>query len=57
MNLPSHIMEIYLAGVKPCDEEYMWNYDTNEFVHKWLVENYDEGCYLTGKVSVIYRTV
>lgn len=36
----------------PQDEEYMWNNYTNEQVHKWFSENFDERSYIIGKVRV-----
>lgn len=50
-NLPTHIAEVFLAGVAPQDEEYEWNYYTNEMVHKWLANKNDPRSYITGKVS------
>lgn len=50
-NLPTHIVEIFLAGVAPPDKEYMWNYCANEAVHKWFSKNFDERSYIIGKVS------
>lgn len=51
-NLPTHIVEIFLAGVTPYDKEYVWNYHTNEAVHKWYSKsNEDQRSYITGKVS------
>ncbi|XP_029178829.1 putative ATP-dependent RNA helicase TDRD12 isoform X2 [Nylanderia fulva] len=51
-NLPTHVVEIFLAGVAPQDEEYEWNYHINETVHKWLAEKNGRGSYITGKVCL-----
>ncbi|KMQ93903.1 atp-dependent rna helicase tdrd12 isoform x1 [Lasius niger] len=52
-NLPTHIVEIFLAGVTPYDKEYVWNYHTNEAVHKWYSKsNEDQRSYITGKVCL-----
>lgn len=51
-NLPTHIAEVFLAGVAPQDEEYEWNYYTNEMVHKWLANKNDPRSYITGKVCL-----
>jgi len=53
LNLPTHIVEIFLADLVPWDEEYMWNRYTNEQVHKWFSENFDERSYIIGKVSLL----
>jgi len=31
----------------------MWNHYTNEQVHKWFSENFDERSYIIGKVSLL----
>ncbi|XP_025265669.1 putative ATP-dependent RNA helicase TDRD12 isoform X2 [Camponotus floridanus] len=51
-NLPTHIVEIFLAGVAPPDKEYMWNHCANEAVHKWFSKNFDERSYIIGKVCL-----
>lgn len=50
-NLPTHIVEIFLAGIEPHDKECMWNYYTNQAVHEWFEKNFDERSYIIGKVS------
>lgn len=52
LNLPTHIVEIFLTGLAPCDEEYIWNNYANEAVHKWFSENFDERSYIIGKVHL-----
>lgn len=49
-NLPTHIVEIFLAGIEPHDKEYTWNKYTNKAVHDWYSKK-DERSYVTGKVS------
>ncbi|XP_050453768.1 putative ATP-dependent RNA helicase TDRD12 isoform X2 [Cataglyphis hispanica] len=51
-NLPTHIVEIFLAGIEPHDKEYMWNDYTNEAVHEWYSKNFDERSYIIGKVCL-----
>lgn len=51
-NLRTHTVEIFLAGLAPHDEEYTWNYFTNEAVHKWLSANFDQRSYIIGKVHL-----
>ncbi|XP_071638869.1 putative ATP-dependent RNA helicase TDRD12 isoform X1 [Temnothorax longispinosus] len=52
LNLPTHVVEIFLADVVPWDEEYMWNQYTNEQVHKWFAENFDGRSYIIGKICL-----
>ncbi|XP_024888725.1 putative ATP-dependent RNA helicase TDRD12 [Temnothorax curvispinosus] len=52
LNLPTHVVEIFLADVVPWDEEYMWNQCTNEQVHKWFAENFDGRSYIIGKICL-----
>ncbi|XP_067204330.1 putative ATP-dependent RNA helicase TDRD12 [Linepithema humile] len=52
LNLSTHIVEVFLAGIAPYDEEYTWNHFTNEAVHKWFSENFDERSYIIGKVRL-----
>jgi hypothetical protein len=52
LNLPTHIVEVFLADIAPYDEEYVWNHYTNEAVHKWFANNFDERSYIIGKVSL-----
>lgn len=51
LSLPTHIVEIFLAGVVPYDEEYTWNHYATDAVHNWFLENVDNRSYITGKVS------
>lgn len=50
LNLPTHVVELFLADLIPWDEEYKWNRYTNEQVHKWFSENFDERSYIIGTV-------
>jgi len=52
INLPTHVVEIFLADLVPWDEEYMWNQYTNQQVHKWFEENFDGRSYIIGTVRV-----
>ncbi|XP_012057914.1 PREDICTED: putative ATP-dependent RNA helicase TDRD12 [Atta cephalotes] len=52
LDLPTHVVEIFLANLIPWDEEYMWNHYTNEQVHKWFSENFDERSYIIGEVRL-----
>ncbi|EGI69443.1 Tudor domain-containing protein 12 [Acromyrmex echinatior] len=52
LDLPTHIVEIFLTNLIPWDEEYMWNHYTNEQVHKWFSENFDERSYIIGEVHL-----
>lgn len=52
INLPTHVVEIFLANLMPQDEEYRWNHYTNEHVHKWFSDNNDDRSYIFGKVRV-----
>ncbi|KYQ56077.1 ATP-dependent RNA helicase DBP3 [Trachymyrmex zeteki] len=52
LDLPTHVVEIFLANLVPWDEEYMWNHYTNEQVHKWFSENFDERSYIIGEVRL-----
>jgi len=55
LDLPTHVVEIFLANLIPWDEEYMWNHYTNEQVHKWFSENFDERSYIIGEVRVFHE--
>ncbi|XP_014604220.1 PREDICTED: putative ATP-dependent RNA helicase TDRD12 isoform X2 [Polistes canadensis] len=50
--LPTHIVEIFLVGVAPCDNEYEWNKYANEIVSDWFDKNYNQYSYIVGKVSL-----
>ncbi|XP_018404160.1 PREDICTED: putative ATP-dependent RNA helicase TDRD12 [Cyphomyrmex costatus] len=52
LSLPTHVVEIFLANLVPWDEEYKWNHYTNEQVHKWFSENFDERSYIIGEVRL-----
>lgn len=52
LNLPTHVVEIFLTGLMPADEEYKWNYYTTEQAHKWFTENFDERSYIIGEVRL-----
>ncbi|XP_019700247.1 putative ATP-dependent RNA helicase TDRD12 isoform X2 [Harpegnathos saltator] len=52
LNLPTHIVEIFIADVVPYDEEYTWNHYATDAVHKWFKENVDSRSYITGKVRL-----
>ncbi|XP_025987860.2 putative ATP-dependent RNA helicase TDRD12 isoform X1 [Solenopsis invicta] len=52
INLPTHVVEIFLANLMPQDEEYRWNHYTNEHVHKWFSDNNDDRSYIFGKVCL-----
>ncbi|XP_036148716.1 putative ATP-dependent RNA helicase TDRD12 isoform X2 [Monomorium pharaonis] len=50
LNLPTHVVEIFLADLAPWDEEYKWNVYTTEQVHKWFLDNYNTSSYIIGKI-------
>ncbi|XP_015181603.1 PREDICTED: putative ATP-dependent RNA helicase TDRD12 [Polistes dominula] len=50
--LPAHIVEIFLVGIAPCDNEYEWNNYANEIAYDWFVKNYNQYSYIVGKVSL-----
>lgn len=50
-NLPTHIVEIFVAGVAPLDKEDVWDCHTNNAVHKWFSKHFNKGSYVFGKVS------
>ncbi|KAG5319174.1 VASA1 helicase, partial [Pseudoatta argentina] len=52
LDLPTHVVEIFLTNLIPWDEEYTWNHYTNEQVHKWFSENFDERSYIIGEVHL-----
>lgn len=49
---PVHIVELYLTGVLPQDNEHVWSNKSFQFVHKWLTENVDRESYLIGTVKL-----
>ncbi|XP_014469749.1 PREDICTED: putative ATP-dependent RNA helicase TDRD12 isoform X2 [Dinoponera quadriceps] len=52
LNLPTHIVEIFLAGIAPYDNEYTWNHYATDAVYKWISEKVDSSTYITGKVRL-----
>ncbi|XP_032684935.1 putative ATP-dependent RNA helicase TDRD12 isoform X2 [Odontomachus brunneus] len=52
LDLPTHIVEVFLANVVPYDEEHIWNHYATNAVHKWFSENVDKRSYVTGKVRL-----
>ncbi|XP_011858080.1 PREDICTED: putative ATP-dependent RNA helicase TDRD12 [Vollenhovia emeryi] len=51
-NLPTHVVEIFLSNLIPWDNECTWNPCTNEQVHKWFADNFEERSYISGKVCL-----
>ncbi|KAF7395116.1 hypothetical protein HZH66_008290 [Vespula vulgaris] len=50
--LPAHIVEIFLVGIAPCDDEYEWNNCANEIAYDWFVKNLNQYSYIIGEVSL-----
>lgn len=51
--LPAHIVEIFLVGIAPCDDEYEWNNCANEIAYDWFVKNLNRYSYIIGEVSYL----
>lgn len=49
-NLPTHIAEIFLAGVAPSDKENIWNHCATTTARDWHLDC-DARSYIIGKVS------
>ncbi|XP_076234936.1 putative ATP-dependent RNA helicase TDRD12 [Calliopsis andreniformis] len=49
---PTQIVEVFLVGVTPHDEEYVWNNHAVNFVCHWFKENVDERSYVIGTVKL-----
>ena len=49
---PVQVMEVFLVGIAPHDEEYVWNNCATDAVYQWFKENIDEKSYVIGTVNL-----
>lgn len=49
---PTRVMEVFLVGIVPHDDEYTWNYFVFDTVCQWFRENVDERSYVIGTVNL-----
>lgn len=47
---PIQVMEVFLTGIAPHDNEYVWNNCAIDAVHQWFKENVDDKSYVIGTV-------
>lgn len=53
---PTRVMEVFLVGIVPHDDEYTWNYFVFDTVCQWFRENVDERSYVIGTVNYSFCT-
>ncbi|KAK1137221.1 hypothetical protein K0M31_001743 [Melipona bicolor] len=49
---PIQVMEVFLTGIAPHDNEYVWNNCAIDAVHQWFKENVDDKSYVIGTVNL-----
>ncbi|XP_017788533.1 PREDICTED: putative ATP-dependent RNA helicase TDRD12 [Habropoda laboriosa] len=49
---PTQVIEVFLTGIVPHDNEYMWNNNAVDAVYQWFKENVDERSYVIGTVNL-----
>nr|XP_012143302.1 PREDICTED: putative ATP-dependent RNA helicase TDRD12 isoform X2 [Megachile rotundata] len=49
---PVQVMEVFLVGITPHDDEYVWNNCAIDAVYEWFKENIDEKSYVIGTVNL-----
>ncbi|XP_015431040.1 PREDICTED: putative ATP-dependent RNA helicase TDRD12 [Dufourea novaeangliae] len=49
---PTQVIEVFLAGIAPYDNEYVWNHCAIDAVFQWFKENIDERSYVIGTVNL-----
>ena len=49
---PSQVIEVFLVGIAPHDDEYVWNSCATDAVYQWFKENVDERSYVIGTVNL-----
>lgn len=50
---PKQVVDVFLVGVAPHDDEYVWNKHALEFICNWFKENVDERSYVIGTVNFL----
>lgn len=51
---PVQVVEVFLVGLAPHDEEYAWNNCATDAVYQWFKENIDEKSYVIGTVNCFF---
>ncbi|OAD56630.1 Tudor domain-containing protein 12, partial [Eufriesea mexicana] len=49
---PMQVVEVFLVGIAPHDEEYVWNNCAIDSVYQWFKENVDNRSYVIGTVNL-----
>ncbi|XP_054009470.1 putative ATP-dependent RNA helicase TDRD12 [Hylaeus anthracinus] len=49
---PTQIMEVFVVGIVPHDDEYNWNRCAFDAVYEWFQNNVDERSYVIGTVNL-----
>lgn len=49
----TQVVEVFLVGIAPHDEEYVWNNCAIDAVYQWFKENVDDRSYVIGTVYYI----
>ncbi|XP_043256530.1 uncharacterized protein LOC122399710 [Colletes gigas] len=57
MKYPAQTVEVFLAGVVPHDDEYLWNRYAFEAVYQWFKRNVDERSYVIATVSLHLKNI
>lgn len=50
---PIQVFEVFLVGIVPHDDEYVWNNCAINAVYEWFKENVDNRSYVIGTVCYI----
>ncbi|XP_017878258.1 putative ATP-dependent RNA helicase TDRD12 [Ceratina calcarata] len=51
-NYPVHTVELFLTGIIPPDNEYVWNNHSFDYVYQWFKEHVDDDSYIIGTVKL-----
>ncbi|XP_076635891.1 putative ATP-dependent RNA helicase TDRD12 isoform X2 [Colletes latitarsis] len=54
---PTQAVEVFLAGVVPHDDEYLWNRYAFDAVYQWFKQNVDERSYVIATVNLHLRNI
>ncbi|XP_076749741.1 putative ATP-dependent RNA helicase TDRD12 [Xylocopa sonorina] len=52
---PPEVVEVFLVGIAPHDDEYVWNNCANDMVYQWFKENISDSSYVIGMVHLHLR--
>ncbi|CAL7949014.1 unnamed protein product [Xylocopa violacea] len=52
---PMGVVEVFLVGIAPHDDEYVWNNYATDMVYQWFKENVKDSSYVIGMVHLHLR--